>query len=100
MNLSRIELKGLDSDYLPEVGPPERLNEVFSAFQKRKNSKIIPNKLLKFLYNRYRNFETSEFSGKNKAKILEADVTESVKPHYDKGFKKACKKSARKVRSK
>ena len=71
LNLSEIELNGLDSDHLLEAGPSERLDDLFNQLKKSPSkSKNIMDELFKFLYNRFTNFEKREFPENFIPKVL------------------------------
>jgi len=93
LDLSKIEFRGIDSDYLLEAGPSERLQDLLKNLESNSSERQkVMDKLMNFLYFRYRNFEKNEFPGKFMPKVLEADITEWVKPHYDKGLNEGLSK--------
>ncbi|GIX43209.1 MAG: hypothetical protein KatS3mg129_2942 [Leptospiraceae bacterium] len=93
IEINQLDINAYEIEYLYIFANQNKLKEGL------KNIKLIPIKdkkmialLQEMYYVRYSNFEKQLPEGIKMPKVYEADITDLVKPHYDKGLEEGIKK--------
>lgn len=88
VNVNEIEIEGDDAYFLAGYGDSDRLKSLMSKLAETQivvNDQKIMDKLRELFYLRIKSFEDEKGWEKYMPQVLEADVTDIVKPFYDKG---------------
>ena len=97
IDLNAIPPDGYDAEFLMNYARAERLEEVQRFLEKkhgRERRKLI-DILRELLYVRLRNFESVDLREELMATKMVADITDMVKPYYDKGLDKGKREGKR-----
>jgi predicted transposase/invertase (TIGR01784 family) len=92
IEINQLDSKDYEVEYLYIFGNKEKLNTgSHNIYNLIKNKKMVEF-LKKMYYIRYSNFEKEIPENFPMPKVYEADITELVKPHYEKGLQEGLQK--------
>ena len=91
VDLSNLEIEGLDSYFLSAYAPNDFLHELAALFSQKRGKPMgrkLLDKLREMLYIRIRSFENEADWRELMPVTYEADITDMVKPYYEQGIEK------------